>query len=255
MAIEKLASSLHFPLKKLLVVEGSKRSAHSNAYFYGFWKNKYIVLFDTLLKEGVMNATDKPSSEEEKKGEEKDEEAEKKTVKDEAAEGQDEEAVAAQEEVVAEGGSGDEGKKKKKSKGCSTPEILGVLAHELGHWKLSHNIKIMVVTQVRLSSRAFNFTKACSICLRDNFIFQFACLLLSETYNILDLSGEFFHSMLKMHIYMLQFYQKIFSSGQSVTLAIQRILVYYPLERERQSCVLLAYLGFLHVLLCIPSPK
>ena len=38
-----------FPLKKLFVVDRSKRSSHSNAYFYGFWNNKRIVLFDTLL--------------------------------------------------------------------------------------------------------------------------------------------------------------------------------------------------------------
>ena len=30
-------------------MDGSKRSAHSNAYFYGFWKYKRIVLYDTLL--------------------------------------------------------------------------------------------------------------------------------------------------------------------------------------------------------------
>lgn len=30
-------------------MDGSRRSAHSNAYFYGFFKNKRIVLFDTLL--------------------------------------------------------------------------------------------------------------------------------------------------------------------------------------------------------------
>lgn len=48
-AIEKLAASLQFPLTKLYVVEGSKRSAHSNAYFYGWWRSKRIVLFDTLL--------------------------------------------------------------------------------------------------------------------------------------------------------------------------------------------------------------
>lgn len=30
---------------------GSKRSSHSNAYFYGFFKNKRIVLFDTLLED------------------------------------------------------------------------------------------------------------------------------------------------------------------------------------------------------------
>lgn len=35
---------------------GSKRSSHSNAYFYGFFKNKRIVLFDTLLEEySVLN--------------------------------------------------------------------------------------------------------------------------------------------------------------------------------------------------------
>lgn len=47
--IEALAASLKFPLKKLFVVEGSKRSSHSNAYFYGLFNAKRIVLFDTLL--------------------------------------------------------------------------------------------------------------------------------------------------------------------------------------------------------------
>lgn len=47
--IENLASQLNFPLTQLYVVEGSKRSSHSNAYFYGLFKSKRIVLFDTLL--------------------------------------------------------------------------------------------------------------------------------------------------------------------------------------------------------------
>ena len=50
-AIEKLAKRVDFPLTKIFVVDGSKRSAHSNAYFYGFFKSKRIVLFDTLLKQ------------------------------------------------------------------------------------------------------------------------------------------------------------------------------------------------------------
>ena len=33
------------------MVDASKRSAHSNAYFYGFGSNKRIVLFDTLLED------------------------------------------------------------------------------------------------------------------------------------------------------------------------------------------------------------
>lgn len=48
--IEELAASLKFPLYKLFVVESSKRSSHSNAYLYGFYKHKRIVLFDTLIK-------------------------------------------------------------------------------------------------------------------------------------------------------------------------------------------------------------
>ena len=57
-AIEQLAASLHFPLKKLFVVDGSKRSSHSNAYFYGFWNNKRIVLFDTLLDDKLRQAVE-----------------------------------------------------------------------------------------------------------------------------------------------------------------------------------------------------
>jgi STE24 endopeptidase len=44
-----LAGQLHFPLTKLFVMDGSKRSSHSNAFMFGFFKNKRIVLFDTLL--------------------------------------------------------------------------------------------------------------------------------------------------------------------------------------------------------------
>ncbi|KAE8624506.1 hypothetical protein XENTR_v10005971 [Xenopus tropicalis] len=50
-SIENMAKSIDFPLTKVYVVEGSKRSSHSNAYFYGFFKNKRIVLFDTLLED------------------------------------------------------------------------------------------------------------------------------------------------------------------------------------------------------------
>lgn len=46
--IERLAERVNFPLTKLYTMDGSTRSAHSNAFFYGFWKNKRIVLFDTL---------------------------------------------------------------------------------------------------------------------------------------------------------------------------------------------------------------
>ena len=53
--INKLAESLKFPTSKIYVIDGSKRTSHSNAYFYGFWKYKRIVLFDTLLKQVSNN--------------------------------------------------------------------------------------------------------------------------------------------------------------------------------------------------------
>lgn len=80
--IEGLASKVEFPLTKLFVVDGSKRSNHSNAYFYGFFKNKRIVLFDTLLTQ------------------------------------------------------------------VTTPELLAILGHEIGHWALWHTIQGFVIAQV-----------------------------------------------------------------------------------------------------------
>jgi len=83
-AIEKLAASISFPLTKLFVVDGSKRSGHSNAYFYGFFKNKRIVLYDTLLKQ------------------------------------------------------------------LNLEETVAVLGHELGHWKMNHTLKLMIIGQIQV---------------------------------------------------------------------------------------------------------
>ncbi len=95
------------------MVEGSKRSSHSNAYFYGFFNFKRIVLFDTLLEESER---EKLKTEEDKKKEEAEEE-----------------------------GKNDDMKKK----GCNTEEILAVLGHELGHWSLNHVLKNILISQVR----------------------------------------------------------------------------------------------------------
>ena len=89
--IESLAGRLKFPLKKLFVVDGSRRSAHSNAYMYGFFKNKRIVLYDTLLEQ----STDE--------------------------------------------------------------QVTAVLAHELGHWALSHTKYLFVASQVVLAAQMSMF--------------------------------------------------------------------------------------------------
>ena len=108
--IEDLAASVDFPLYKLFVVEGSKRSSHSNAYFYGFFKFKRIVLFDTLLEEEERK---KIMTEDEKKGDDTEDDQNNKITT-----------------------------------GCNNKEIVAVLGHELGHWKLNHVMKNIIIGQV-----------------------------------------------------------------------------------------------------------
>lgn len=47
--IDNLLSRCGFKSQGVFVVDGSKRSAHGNAYFTGFGNNKRIVFYDTLL--------------------------------------------------------------------------------------------------------------------------------------------------------------------------------------------------------------
>lgn len=113
-AIETMAKSIDFPLTKVYVVEGSKRSSHSNAYFYGFFKNKRIVLFDTLLED--YSPLNKANLEETSENENMDLKPKAKNVH--------------------------------KKQGCSNHEVLAVLGHELGHWKLGHTVKNIVISQM-----------------------------------------------------------------------------------------------------------
>jgi STE24 endopeptidase len=78
--ITEYAESVKFPLKGLFVMDGSKRSSKSNAFFTGFGKNKRIALFDTLIEKH------------------------------------------------------------------SIPELVGVLAHEIGHYKKKHILKSMIIS-------------------------------------------------------------------------------------------------------------
>lgn len=85
-SIENLASDNKFPLTKLYVIDGSKRSAHSNAYFYGLPWSKQIVIYDTLIQTST------------------------------------------------------------------TLETTAVLAHEIGHWALSHTTKTLLIAQLHVLS-------------------------------------------------------------------------------------------------------
>lgn len=48
--ITEFAKKVDFDLKNIFVIDGSKRSTKSNAYFTGFGKNKRIALYDTLIE-------------------------------------------------------------------------------------------------------------------------------------------------------------------------------------------------------------
>tara|TARA_B100001029_G_scaffold179232_1_gene188040 strand:+ start:9984 stop:11228 length:1245 start_codon:yes stop_codon:yes gene_type:complete len=48
--IRAYVENVNFPVAKVDIMDGSKRSGHSNAYFSGFGKTKRIALFDTLLE-------------------------------------------------------------------------------------------------------------------------------------------------------------------------------------------------------------
>lgn len=50
-SIMDYAASVDYPLAGLYKMDGSKRSAKSNAFFTGFGKNKRIALFDTLIEQ------------------------------------------------------------------------------------------------------------------------------------------------------------------------------------------------------------
>ena len=49
--IASYAESVGFSLKKIFIIDGSKRSTKANAYFSGFGKEKRVTLYDTLIND------------------------------------------------------------------------------------------------------------------------------------------------------------------------------------------------------------
>jgi STE24 endopeptidase len=79
-AIFDYARSVDFPIQNVFVIDGSRRSSKSNAFFTGFGRNKRIALFDTLIAQHTV------------------------------------------------------------------PELVAVLAHEIGHYKKKHIIQGLVIS-------------------------------------------------------------------------------------------------------------
>jgi STE24 endopeptidase len=53
-AILEYTHSINFPIKNIFVMDGSRRSSKSNAFFTGFGRNKRIALFDTLIAQHTV---------------------------------------------------------------------------------------------------------------------------------------------------------------------------------------------------------
>lgn len=134
--IENLAKQVGFPLTKLYVVQGSKRSSHSNAYMYGFWNNKRIVLYDTLLSPETI-AQLFPDTAKEKEEESKTTEP---LIEVSSSEEEDENVV-----------------KKREKKGMTDDEVVAVLGHEIGHWKMKHTVIHLTIAEINLFFSLFLF--------------------------------------------------------------------------------------------------
>eukprot|EP00026_Physarum_polycephalum_P007646 Phypoly_transcript_07711.p1 GENE.Phypoly_transcript_07711~~Phypoly_transcript_07711.p1 ORF type:complete len:428 (+),score=23.67 Phypoly_transcript_07711:127-1410(+) len=94
--ILELSRKLKFPVKDVYTMDGSKRSAHSNAFLMGFWSSS-VVLYDTLVKD------------------------------------------------------------------LSTPEILAILGHEIGHHKFNHTWKHLFMQLVFVGNFIFLFSRVVSL--------------------------------------------------------------------------------------------
>ena len=82
-AIQSMAKKCEFPLTEISVMDGSRRSSKSNAFFTGFGKRKKIALFDTLIESQT------------------------------------------------------------------TDELVGILAHEIGHFKRKHIVQRLVISTIQ----------------------------------------------------------------------------------------------------------
>lgn len=88
-AILSYADSVDFPVSNVFVIDGSRRSSKSNAFFTGFGSNKRIALFDTLIEQHTV------------------------------------------------------------------PELVAVLAHEIGHYRKRHILQAMIINIAHMGALLF----------------------------------------------------------------------------------------------------
>tara|TARA_B100000315_G_scaffold252483_1_gene289395 strand:- start:16 stop:1251 length:1236 start_codon:yes stop_codon:yes gene_type:complete len=87
--IAQYAEKTNFPISRIDVMDGSRRSSKGNAYFSGWGKNKRIAIFDTLIAKHSID------------------------------------------------------------------ELLSIVAHEVGHYKMKHNTKAIIFSVIQLGIMFF----------------------------------------------------------------------------------------------------
>jgi STE24 endopeptidase len=109
-----LAGRAGVAVREVLVMDASRRTRHTNAYFTGFGATRRIVLYDTLLREPATNAAG---------------------------------AVAV---AVSPCGQGPllAATYLAGAKATTSAEVSSVLAHEIGHWKHDHIVKGIALADV-----------------------------------------------------------------------------------------------------------
>lgn len=135
-AILVYARKIRFPLDNVMVMDGSRRSTRSNAFFTGFGQNRRIVLFDTLIRHHTI------------------------------------------------------------------PELVAVLAHEMGHFKKKHIIRRLFLAILQMGLLFFLM----SLCLTRQELFD-AFFMKTPSYyagliffSLLFSPLQFFLSLLGLHL-------------------------------------------------------
>ncbi|KAG0439681.1 CAAX prenyl protease 1 like protein [Dictyocoela muelleri] len=173
--INELARSVGFNTDKIHIVDGSKRSHHSNAYFVGFFNIKRIVLYDTMFKdlendeqqESNHQESNHQESNHQKIGDQQEsnhqkigdqQESNHQKIGDQQESNQ--QKIGEQnfkdevDDVNNEGGKNFNDKKEILSKNGSNKfqenQILAILAHELGHWYHKHIYKLILAQSLIL---------------------------------------------------------------------------------------------------------
>ncbi len=162
--IDDLALKVGFPLHRISVIDGSKRSTKANAYFSGLGAKKSIVLYDTLIKDHTDD------------------------------------------------------------------ELLSILAHEVGHYKLHHIKKGIAISIINTGILLFllslcvghpSFSAALGV---SNPVFHIGLIAFSLLYSPISLlTGILTNIISRKNEYEADNFAKVFTGRESMIAALKKL--------------------------------